>query len=83
MHRGMCNIPSASAPTPIPPPPLHTHTDDRISEGDRGMQGWGIQTQTATTVKHFSQAMFLITIHGPVKLLNSSQSDLLVVRTPP
>lgn len=37
MHRGLCNIPSASAPTPIPPSRIRTHTHTQIKEE----VGWG------------------------------------------
>lgn len=67
MHRGLCNIPSASALTPIPHTHelslTHTHTDEMKGEGERTctdtykLGGCG-DAQTATTIKDISQEMF-------------------------
>lgn len=70
MHRGLCNIPSASALTPIPH--THelslrslslTHTDEMKGEDERTctdtykLGGCGY-ARTATSVKDISQEMF-------------------------
>lgn len=74
MHRGLCNIPSASALTPIPHTHelslrslsftlTHTHTDEMKGEDERTCRdtyklGGFGYVQTATSVKDISQEMF-------------------------